>query len=462
MTKIAFGTDGWRALIGVDFTHESVCRVAHAIGEAYAREHPGAAFLVGYDTRTDAREYARTAAAAIASHGLDVRLSDRYLPTPALCWSIAQDPSVCGGAMLTASHNPSSYLGIKLRMSDGGASPVGFTDEVTACVADGLVSGEGEFHTVDLVSPYLAQLVGSVDADAITTAGPNVVLDPLYGAARGYLAAVLCSLGAHVHEIHGSADPEFGGLHPEPIPPWTDEAARVLVERGAEMALVTDGDADRIGAIDERGRFVNAHRIFALLIAHLVEDLGMTGRVVRTVSGSQLVARRCERLGLPLTTVPIGFKWIYEEMLSGDVLIGGEESGGIGIPSHVLERDGLLMAALLCQMTAMRGKRLGELVDEMLDELGPLEYGRNDLAVSPASIAHFRARLGSITGDDLSGFPVDSVTHIDGVKFTMRDGSWLLMRPSGTEPLVRVYAESTTSEGVDELLAAGRRLVERP
>lgn len=460
MGEITFGTDGWRALIGAGFSHDSVRRVAHAVGEAYSRSHPDGVFLVGFDTREGAQEYARTAAAAIASHGLKVRVSDRYLPTPALCWSIAQDPTVCGGVMLTASHNPAEYLGIKLRMSDGGASPVEFSDLVQTFVSDEPLGAEAAFDEVDLVSPYLAHLATSVDVDAVGRSGLRVVLDPMYGAAKGYLAAVMCSIGLRVHEIHSDDDPSFGGLHPEPIPPWTDEASRVLLERGADVAFVNDGDADRIGAIDENGRFVNPHRLFALLISHLVEDLGMTGRVVRTLSGSEFIARQCRRLGLPLTTTPIGFKWIYSEMLEGDVLIGGEESGGIGMPTHVLERDGLLMALLLTQMMAVRGRRLGELVDEMTALLGSLEYDRVDLSVSSDTMESFRARIDVMDGEGVADLAGAEVCRDDGVKFTLGDGSWLLLRPSGTEPLVRVYAESDSRERVAELLRIGRRLVE--
>ncbi len=459
MSEIHFGTDGWRARLGEDFTVGAVRRVADAIGRTYAAQAPGSVLLVGYDTRAGAEDFARALAETVATHGLIVRLSDRYLPTPALCWAVAHDPDACGGVMLTASHNPAEYLGVKLRMSDGGASPVAFSDLVEAAILDEAPDARAPYETTDLLTPYLEELLFSVDVDVIREAGLRVVVDPLYGAAQGYLAALLCAIGVDVHEIHAEKDETFGGLHPEPIPPWTDDASAAVLEGGFDAAFVNDGDADRIGAIDARGRFVNAHRIFALVIAHLVEDLGRTGRVVRTLSGSELIARQCARLGLPLTTTPIGFKWIYEEMLAGDVLIGGEESGGIGIPEHVLERDGLLMAMLLVEMMALHHKGLGELVDDMLAQLGACEYGRRDLALTREQMERFLSEKDALQPASIGGIAVSDINRTDGVKFILADGSWLLLRPSGTEPLVRVYAEAESTDGVEKLLDNGCALV---
>lgn len=459
---IAFGTDGWRSLIDDGFDDASVMRVAHAIGEAFSSDAPGAVVYVGFDTRRDAERFARLAASVMATFPLDVRLSDRFLPTPALCRAIAVDDAACGGVMVTASHNPADYLGIKIRMSDGGASGVGFTDRIEELIpdsTDGIAVSEG-YSVVDIARPYIDALVAGVDADAIRAFAPKVVVDPLHGAACGYLAHVVSALGCEAIEVHGAADPTFGGLHPEPIPPWTDTAARTVIEEQAAVGFVTDGDADRLGAIDERGRFVNPHMILTLVIAHLVEDLGRTGTVVRTLSGSELVARQTRRLGLDLVTTPIGFKWIYERIVAGGVLVGGEESGGIGIPTHVRERDGLYVALLLLEMMAMRGRSLGALVDEVQEALGPLEYLRRDLSVTPETMRSFVESLPTLSESELVGRPVVSIDRTDGVKFVRDDDSWLLLRPSGTEPLVRVYAEATDVAEVERLLDAGCRLVE--
>lgn len=459
-SAIRFGTDGWRAIIGDDFTYDNVRRVADAVGRVWGAESPGGVVLVGYDTRFEAGSFAAAASGVLASHGLSVRLSDRYLPTPALCWSVAHTDGAIGGVMLTASHNPSEYLGLKLRMADGGASPVAFTDRIEAMVAEHPPAARGSFETVDLVGPYLDALRGAVDMEAIRAAGLRVVVDPLFGAGQSYLAGVLRDCDVQVTELHAERNPGFGGLHPEPIPPWTDEAREAVLAGGCDAAFITDGDADRIGAIDENGAFVSPHRIIALIARHLVEDKGRSGRIVKTLSTSVVVDRLANRLGLECVTTPVGFKWIYEQMITGDVLIGGEESGGIGIPSHVRERDGLLMALLLAEMMAQRGVGLAGLVEDLFALTGPMEYGRIDVRLEPAVRDAFVASMPALAPSMIAGLEVRQVVRVDGVKFLLPDDAWLLLRASGTEPLVRIYAEASSAGVVDDLLAAGRRLVE--
>lgn len=457
---IRFGTDGWRAVIGADFTYDNLRRVADASGRVIAAQNPGGRVLVGYDTRFEAGMFAAAAAEVLASHGLDVLVSDVYLPTPALCWSVARDEAAVAGVMLTASHNPAEYLGFKLRMSDGGASPVSFTEQVEAALVGEPPAARGEYRTVDMIGPYLTSLRDMVDVEAVRAANLRVVVDPLYGAGQTYLASTLRELGLEVHELHSERNPGFGGLHPEPIPPWTDAARDAVLDGGYDAAFVTDGDADRIGAVDGAGEFVSPHKIIALVARHLVEDKGKTGRIVKTLSTSVLVDRLAARLGLETVTTPIGFKWIYEEMVKGGVLIGGEESGGIGIPEHVRERDSLLMALNLAEMMGQRRMGLGELVDDLIALTGPMEYGRVDLKLDPKVKDAFAARMPSIELTELAGVPVLSIDRRDGIKFLLADDAWLLMRLSGTEPLVRVYAEAPSAGVVDDLLAAGRAMVE--
>lgn len=456
---IKFGTDGWRAVIGDDFTFENVRRVADAAGRVFAAAHPGGRILVGYDTRFEAGEFARCAAAVLASHGLDVQVSDKYLPTPALCWSVARDGAAVGGVMLTASHNPARYLGLKLRMADGGASPVSFTDEVEAALLETAPAAQGAWTTVDLVKPYIAALGAFVDAEAIRSAGLRVGVDPLFGAGRGYLADTLRSFGVDVVEIHGEANPGFGGIHPEPIPPHTDAVRDLVLAEGLDAAFITDGDADRIGAMDGAGRFVNPHRIICLVSRHLVENRGLSGRIVKTISTSVLVDRLARELGVSTTTTPVGFKWIYEEMLAGDVLIGGEESGGIGIPTHVRERDGLLMALLLAEMMGSKKMGLAGLVDDLLALTGAMEYGRRDLRLEQDVMDRFVSAMPALAPTTLDDLPVREIVRVDGIKFLLPDDAWLLLRTSGTEPLVRVYAEAGTVQAVERLLEAGVALV---
>ena len=362
MADIHFGTDGWRAIIGEDFTPDNLNRVVAAAARIFKEEAVAAGrdadalgtLIVGHDFRQDAHAYAELAAQVAAGEGFNVLLTEDYCPTPTLCWSVAHNDDAVGGIMLTSSHNPAEYLGVKLRMADGGASPAEFTDRVEAVLPPEPTDILGPFQTVDLMTDYLAALRELVDVEAIRAAGLRVVCDPLYGAGRHYLADLLRDMGVEVVEIHNAEDPTFAGLHPEPIQPWVDEGLTKVGELGYDALFINDGDADRIAAGDSRGNYVNAHRIITLLTKHMV-DRGETGRVVSTVTASAMLDRMCRKLGLELVSTPVGFKWIYGEMEKGGVMIGGEESGGIGLPDHVKERDGLLMALLLTECMAQSG-----------------------------------------------------------------------------------------------------------
>ncbi len=465
---IHFGTDGWRAIIGEDFTDENLVRVIDAAATAFKQEalaagrsaeEPGT-IIIGHDCRQNAHAYARLAAEVAASHGFFVKLTADYCPTPTLCWSVNQDESAIGGIMLTSSHNPAEYLGVKLRMSDGGASSKEFTDRVEALLSDEPTEARGSYTEVDLVAPYIEALKSRVDQDAIRAAGLRVVVDPLYGASRKHLAGLLEDLGVEVVEINNADDPTFDGLHPEPIPPWVDRGIAKVTELGFDACFINDGDADRIGAVDERGNFVNPHRIIALLVSHLAEDKGESGKVVSTITASAMLARQCKRLGLDLVSTPVGFKWIYAEMEKGGVMIGGEESGGIGIPSHVMERDGLLMALLLAETMAQRNMSLGALVEDMFEKIGRLEFARRGLALSEEQMDRFRTETMPVyEAEEICGKRVVDVDRRDGVKFLLEGDAWVMMRPSGTEPLVRVYAEAATTEEVDELLDEAAKIV---
>ncbi len=467
MADIHFGTDGWRAIIGEDFTPDNLNRVIDAAARVFKEDavaagrdadHPGT-LIVGHDCRQDAHAYAELAAQVAAGHGFNVLLTEDYCPTPTLCWSVAHNDDAVGGIMLTSSHNPAEYLGVKLRMADGGASPAEFTDRVEAVLPSKPTDILGPFTEVDLMTDYLAALRELVDVEAIRAANLRVVVDPLFGAGRLYLAGLLRDMGVEVCEIDNVEDPTFDGLHPEPIQPWVDRGLAKVKELGYDALFVNDGDADRIAAGDSRGNFVNPHRIITLLTQHMVER-GETGRVVSTVTASAMLDRMCRKLGLELVSTPVGFKWIYAEMEKGGVMIGGEESGGIGLPNHVKERDGLLMALLLTECMAQSGKDLGTLVDEMLDDIGRLEFGRRGLAITPEQIARFRAEImPSYAVDEFCGKAVTDIDRRDGVKLLLEGDAWVMMRPSGTEPLVRVYAEAATTEEVEELLNAAEQVV---
>ena len=467
MADIHFGTDGWRAIIGEDFTPDNLIRVIDAAARIFKEEAVAAGrdvdapgtIIVGHDCRQDAHAYAELAAQVAAGHGFNVLLTEDYCPTPTLCWSVAHNDDAVGGIMLTSSHNPAEYLGVKLRMADGGASPAEFTDRVEAVLPAEPTDVLGPFRTVDLMTEYLAALRELVDVEAIRAAGLRVVCDPLYGAGRHYLADLLRDMGVEVVEIHNGEDPTFAGLHPEPIQPWVDEGLAKVGELGYDALFINDGDADRIAAGDAQGNYVNAHRIITLLTKHMV-DRGETGRVVSTITASAMLDRMCRKLGLELVSTPVGFKWIYGEMEKGGVMIGGEESGGIGLPNHVKERDGLLMALLLTECMAQSGKDLGTLIDDMLADIGRLEFARRGLSITPEQMERFRAEtVPSYTADEVAGKRVIDVDRRDGVKLLLEGDAWVMMRPSGTEPLVRIYAEAATTDEVSELLDAAEAVV---
>lgn len=467
MADIHFGTDGWRAIIGEDFTPDNLNRVVAAAARIFKEEAVAAGrdadapgtLIVGHDCRQDAHAYAELAAQVAAGEGFNVLLTEDYCPTPTLCWSVAHNDDAVGGIMLTSSHNPAEYLGVKLRMADGGASPAEFTDRVEAVLPPEPTDILGPFQTADLMTDYLAALRELVDVEAIRGANLRVVCDPLYGAGRHYLADLLRDMGVEVVEIHNAEDPTFAGLHPEPIQPWVDEGLTKVGELGYDALFINDGDADRIAAGDSRGNYVNAHRIITLLTKHMV-DRGETGRVVSTVTASAMLDRMCRKLGLELVSTPVGFKWIYGEMEKGGVMIGGEESGGIGLPDHVKERDGLLMALLLTECMAQSGKDLGAIIDEMLADIGRLEFARRGLSVTDDQMARFRAEtVPAYTADEIAGKRVLDVDRRDGVKLLLEGDAWVMMRPSGTEPLVRIYAEAATTDEVNELLDAAEAVV---
>lgn len=487
--QIHFGTDGWRAIIGEDFTEETLTLAVAASAKAFRALQAEQAdlqekniLLVGFDCRLNAGEYAQIAARVLRDFGFKVHVSDTYCPTPCLCWSVAQNKNALGGLMLTSSHNPAEYLGLKLRMSDGGASPQEFTNCVEASLDEADLQAEARkewlstfaksyafvptnaedlsIYKKDFVGPYLEALKSRVNVECIKNAQLKIALDPLYGAGRLYLAGLLEDMGVEVVEVNNQEDPSFNGLHPEPIEPWVCEGLKAVVEHKCDAGFITDGDADRIAAIDSRGRYVNPHRIILLLVNHLVRTKRQRGRVVSTLTASALLSRLCSELGIELTSTPVGFKWIYAQMLKGDVLIGGEESGGIGLPYHVMERDGLLMALLMVEAMAETGRHLEDLLDDIFTKIGVMEFERQGLQINNDQMARFREEiLVDYSPECLVDTHVREINRADGIKIVLEDDSWLMMRPSGTEPLVRIYAEAETRDKVEALLNCAKEVI---
>jgi len=465
--QIKFGTDGWRGIIARDFTFANLSLVAQATMDYLQQEGlAGKGLVVGYDRRFLSREFAERVVEIAAGNGIKSWLADSYAPTPAVSWAV-HARRAGGGVMITASHNPPQYNGFKFKESFGGSARPATTAALEGVVAQNIRSGRavrevsfaealasGDAELIDMRAGYYRQLAGYVDLELIKKAGIPVVVDPMYGAGAGFIPELLPGTA----EIHSSENPGFAGVPPEPTEEHLSELA-ALVRNGAyRVGLALDGDADRIGAVDETGEFFSSHRIFTVLLRHLYERKGLRGGVVKTVSTTRMIDLLCDKFGLPLFETPIGFKHICELMLTEDILMGGEESGGLGVKGHIPERDGILMGLLLLEAMAMSGKGLRRMLDETMDEIGHFSYRRVDLPIENSAKGKL---IGALTADGITTIaarPVAAKNFRDGFKYIFADGSWLLIRPSGTEPVLRLYSEAGNPAVVEELLAAGRSL----
>ena len=477
--SITFGTDGWRAVISDEFTFANVRRVAQAIAEvllenATARNsgHERPLAVVGFDTRFLSDRYARTVSEVLAANGLNVALAKADAPTPAISFAVPNLGAV-GGVMITASHNPPRYNGIKLKSAHGGSATVSDTKRVEAKIAEALAAGrepqqmeidvalsQGLVTRFDPFDAYAGHLRGLIDFRAIRRAKLRVAVDAMYGAGRGYLKQLLEEADCDVTEIRGEMNPGFNGIHPEPIAKHLGPLMELVPRGGFDLGLATDGDADRIGAVGPTGRFIDPHCIMTLALRHLVETRELRGSVVKTVSTTQMLNRLARQYNLPLHETPVGFNYIGDLMMAEDVLIGGEESGGISIKGHIPEGDGVLMGLLLTELVATNGKSPEALLDEVMDEIGHFEYARNDFKVKPFEKKSLVSSLVALAPSSLGGIALASVNTRDGVKYVLVDDSWLLIRPSGTEPVLRVYAEAHTPDTVQMLLTEGRALAD--
>ncbi len=477
--SITFGTDGWRAVISDEFTFANVRRVAQAIAEVLlenaagrdaVNERPLA--VVGFDTRFLSDRYARAVAEVLAANGLDVALAKADAPTPAISFAVPNLGAI-GGVMITASHNPPRYNGIKLKSAHGGSARVSDTKRVEAKIAEALAEdrepqrmeidvalSEGRVTRFDPFDAYADHLRGLIDFRTIHRAKLRVAVDAMYGAGRGYLKRLLEEGGCDVIEIRGEMNPGFNGIHPEPIAKHLGPLMELVPNGGFDLGLATDGDADRIGAVGPSGRFIDPHCIMTLALRHLVETRELRGSVVKTVSTTQMLNRLARQYNLPLHETPVGFNYIGDLMMAEDVLIGGEESGGISIKGHIPEGDGVLMGLLLTELVATNGKSPEALLDEVMGEIGHFEYARNDFKVKPFEKKALVSSLVAMAPSSLGGIALASVNTRDGVKYVLTDDSWLLIRPSGTEPVLRVYAEAHTQDTVQALLAEGRALAD--
>ncbi|WP_027893513.1 phosphohexose mutase [Calidithermus chliarophilus] len=463
MASIKFGTDGWRDVIGANFTFDNVAKVAQAYAD-YLNSQGAKRVVVGYDTRFQAGKFAERAAQVLAANGLEVLLSKSHVPTPVLSfavWHLKAD----GGVMITASHNPPEYLGFKIKGSYGGAAVPALVAEVEKKLGAEPRAFDPARHKLerfDVRKPYYDHLMGLLDMDALRAYEGVLYHDSMGGAGGGWIAgfAKHAGLKLEVRGLHEVPDPMFYGVNPEPIPANQFTVMAVLkAEEGRTFAAVTDGDADRIGAVLAGGANFNSHQIFAVLLKHLALRRGLKGRVVKTFSVSRVVELLAKKLGVEVQTTPIGFKYITDEMLKGGVLIGGEESGGIGVDIHLPERDGIFNALLLLEAVVGSGKGLGEQFAEIEAEVGfKHSYDRLDLHLP--SMEHIRAVVEKVSSPrPVAGQKVVGTDTLDGVKWLFEDGGWLLFRASGTEPVLRVYCEMQSPELVKAVLAEAKKLV---
>lgn len=466
MDTIKFGTDGWRAIIDKDFIPENIKRVAQAFADLYPTlKNTGHGVAIGYDRRKKSEESARLIASVLIANEIPVNLSQGFCPTPTVSWMV-KNHKLTAGIMVTASHNPPIWNGIKFKEETGGAAGTEYVSKIEEMISkndqqkkSAKIPGpnfESKIKYFNPHSEYLDALRNLVDISLIKGLGKNVIVDPMFGAGTGFYPDLI---GKMAQEIHFEADTNFGGLHPEPIPPYVNELISKVKGGSFLCGLLTDGDADRAGAVDEKGNYVTTHEIYSLLIKHAIEDKGWKGEIIKSISTTQMINRLGKKYGMKVKTVPVGFKYISPAMIKPDVLVGGEESGGFGFPRHIPERDGLLSGLLLLEMMAYRKMALGELVADLQKQAGPCRYKRVDLRLSMEDMKKASENFAKLSLTEFNGHKVAEHNTMDGHHFLFDDDSWLLFRMSGTEPLVRIYAEASDFEKVDKMLEQGRKML---
>lgn len=473
---IRFGTDGWRAVIADTFTFENLRLIAQAVASSVLKNHLGSAdpqVVVGYDTRFLSDRFAAETARVLAANGITTWLTRTDAPTPAISFNV-KEIGADAGVVITASHNPPRYNGFKLKASYGGSATAEECSlveaELQAMERDArgpnlmdlnMAVDRGLIRRFDPAWSYYQHLGTLIDLDTISNGELTVVADAMWGAGRGAFTSILSRTRSRTSEIRGQLNPGFGGIHPEPIQKNLTELAAAVQREKADVGLATDGDADRIGAMDGRGNFVDPHIIMALALRHLVEVRGQTGDAVKTVSTTFMIDGIAQKHGLKVHETPVGFNHIGDLMMRRDILIGGEESGGISIKGHIPEGDGILMGLMLLEIMGHHKAPLHEIIADLQETFGPAHYGRID-----APLRHQRPKrqvtemLASQAPASLAGEAVARVDTLDGVKYYLNDLSWLLIRPSGTEPVLRIYAEARSPEAAKALLDEGVKMGE--
>jgi len=470
-SRIKFGTDGWRAVIAEDFTFPNVERVAQATADCWkANAHPGthARVVVGYDRRFLSDQFARRVAEVFAANGFKVILTVEPTPTPAVSFMVKARRAV-GGVMITASHNPPAFNGFKLKSWFGGSADAAESQKVESLLdcnpvqtvpLDSVVKN-GQVTVSDIRPAHFKAIKKLVDFKLIARSKIRFAHDALFGVGAGCFDKLLAGTTCKVTTLNGAHDPLFGGINPEPVPQNYGRSSAWLRKHPHDICLVTDGDADRIGGMDGHGRPLSTHQLICLLLHHFVVNRKGRGRVVKALTTTSMVDKMCAYYGLEMVETGVGFKYICAEMLKGGVLLGAEESGGIGFPGHIPERDGILAGMMLLELLATEKISVNQMIARLEKQFGPHRYGRIDAHYPLEKRAALMEYCAANPPARLLRSPLKKVDTFDGVKFTAEDGSWLMLRGSGTEPILRIYAESVSKAAVDKLLKVGVNLTTR-
>jgi phosphomannomutase len=467
---IKFGTDGWRAVIAEDFTFENVRYCAQGVAD-YLKQTglAGRGLVIGYDTRFASEDFAAATAEVVAGNGVKVYLAPKATPTPIVSYGVLAKKA--GGAVIiTASHNPGIWNGFKYKNEHGSSASDEITSEIVAFIDRAYEAGkvnrmsladarkQGMVEDTDLDTLYFEQVNRLVDLDRLRRAGLKLVIDPMYGAGTGYLAKELSGGSTVCLEIHGERNPLFPGLRPEPIEPNINRLAAVVKEQQASVGLATDGDADRMGIVDEKGNFINQLQVFALLCLYLLEVCGERGAIIKTLTTTSMAYRLGEIFDVPVYETAVGFKYVAPLMEKENALIGGEESGGYGFRGHVAERDGILANLYFLDLMVRTGKSPSGLIDYLYGKVGPHHYKRVDIRFPEQQRQSIIERVSRKPPETIDGVKVMKLDTTDGFRFMLADNTWLLVRFSGTEPLLRIYTETDSVERADSILRLGREL----
>jgi len=465
MAQIKFGTDGWRAIIAEDFTFKNVERVAQATAD-YWKANPvngtEKLVIVGYDRRFLSDQFARTSAQVMGANGFKILLTSQPTPTPAVSYVVKAHKAI-GGVMITASHNPPAFNGFKLKAHFGGSAEPDMCQQVEGMLDKNPVATDGskDIELADIRPEHYRAIKKLVDFKLISRSRLRFAHDALFGVGAGCFEELLAGTTCKVTTLNGAHDPNFGGINPEPIPKNYGPSATWLRTHPHDICLVTDGDADRVGAMDGRGVPLSTHQVICLLLRHFVVNRKQKGRMIKALTTTSMVDKMCAAWGLELVETGVGFKYIAAEMLKGNYILGAEESGGIGFPGHVPERDGILAGLMLLEMLAVEKMSVNKLIARLEKEFGPHRYARIDTHFPLEKRAALMDYCKSNPPSKLLRSPLKDVKTYDGVKFIAEDGSWLMLRGSGTEPILRIYAESRSDADAQKLLKLGVKLTEQ-